>query len=118
MKNCHLILKTGKIFNQDTTIIWPQEINDLDAIITSPPFFDSTRFYLANWIRIWFTGWSEIDFKHQPKSFVEERQKVDFAIYESIFRQAKERMKKDGAFVLHLGKSNKCDMALELQKTQ
>ncbi|MEN8676482.1 MAG: hypothetical protein ABF298_03760, partial [Alteriqipengyuania sp.] len=48
----------------------------------------------------------------QPKSFVDERQKIDFAIYEPIFRQAKERMKKDGAFVLHLGKSNKCDMAL------
>lgn len=111
-----LNFKNGKIFNQDTTIVWPQEINELDAIITSPPFFDSTRFYLANWIRIWFTGWSEIDFKHQPKSFVDERQKVDFAIYESIFRQARERMKKDGAFVLHLGKSNKCDMALELQK--
>ena len=111
-----LNFKNGKIFNQDTTIVWPQEINDLDAIITSPPFFDSTRFYLANWIRIWFTGWSEIDFKHQPKSFVDERQKIDFAIYESIFRQARERMKKDGAFVLHLGKSNKCDMALELQK--
>jgi tRNA G10 N-methylase Trm11 len=110
-----LNFKNGKIFNQDTTIVWPQEINELDAIITSPPFFDSTRFYLANWIRIWFTGWSEIDFKHQPKSFVDERQKVDFAIYESIFRQARERMKKDGAFVLHLGKSNKCDMALELQ---
>lgn len=111
-----LNFKNGKMFNQDTTIVWPQEINDLDAIITSPPFFDSTRFYLANWIRIWFTGWSEIDFKHQPKSFVDERQKVDFAIYESIFRQARERMKKNGAFVLHLGKSNKCDMALELQK--
>lgn len=111
-----LSFKNGKIFNQDSTIVWPQEINNLDAIITSPPFFDSTRFYLANWIRIWFTGWSEIDFKHQPKSFIDERQKVDFAIYESIFRQAKERMKKDGAFVLHLGKSNKCDMALELQK--
>lgn len=111
-----LNFKNGKIFNQDTTIVWPQEINNLDAIITSPPFFDSTRFYLANWIRIWFTGWSEIDFKHQPKSFIDERQKIDFSIYESIFRQAKERMKKDGTFVLHLGKSNKCDMALELQK--
>jgi len=111
-----LNFRNGKIFNQDSTIVWPQEINDLDAIVTSPPFFDSTRFYLANWIRIWFTGWSEIDFKHQPKSFVDERQKIDFAIYDSIFRQAKERMKKDGVFVLHLGKSNKCDMALELQK--
>jgi DNA modification methylase len=111
-----LNFKTGKIFNQDTTIMWPQEINNLDAVITSPPFFDSTRFHLANWIRIWFSGWSEKDFKYQPSSFIEEKQKKDFAIYESIFRQSKERMKKDGVCVLHLGKSVKCDMALELQK--
>ncbi|MFH1005514.1 MAG: DNA methyltransferase, partial [Bacteroidota bacterium] len=108
--------KNGKVFNQDTTIIWPQEINNLDAVITSPPFFDSTRFYLANWIRIWFSGWSEKDFKFQVNSFVEEKQKKDFAIYESIFRQSKERLKKDGVCVLHLGKSVKCDMAKELQK--
>jgi DNA modification methylase len=108
--------RNGKIFNQDTTIIWPQEINNLDAIITSPPFFDSTRFYLANWIRIWFSGWSEKDFKFQVNSFVEEKQKKDFAIYETIFRQSKERLKKDGVCVLHLGKSVKCDMAMELQK--
>jgi DNA modification methylase len=111
-----LNFRNGKIFNQDTTVIWPQEINNLDAVITSPPFFDSTRFYLANWIRIWFSGWSEKDFKYQPNSFIDERQKKDFAIYESIFRQSKERMKKDGVCVLHLGKSTKCDMAKELQK--
>lgn len=111
-----LNFKNGKIFYQDTTLIWPQEINNLDAVITSPPFFDSTRFYLANWIRIWFTGWSENDFKFKPNSFIEEKQKKDFAIYESIFRQSKERMKKDGVCVLHLGKSVKCDMAQELQK--
>jgi DNA modification methylase len=108
--------KNGKIYNQDTTIIWPQEINNLDAVITSPPFFDSTRFYLANWIRIWFSGWSEKDFKFQVNSFVEEKQKKDFAIYKSIFRQSKERLKKDGVCVLHLGKSSKCDMAKELLK--
>jgi hypothetical protein len=111
-----LNFKNGRIFNQDTTIVWPQEINNLDAVITSPPFFDSTRFHLANWIRIWFAGWSERDFKYQPNSFVEEKQKKDFAIYESIFRQSKERMKKDGVCVLHLGKSVKCNMAFELQK--
>ena len=111
-----LNFRNGKIFNQDTTVIWPQEINNLDAVITSPPFFDSTRFYLANWIRIWFSGWSEKDFKYQPNLFIDERQKKDFAIYESIFRQSRERMKKDGVCVLHLGKSTKCDMAKELQK--
>lgn len=106
----------GKIFLQDSTKNWPQEITDLDAIITSPPFFDSTRFYFANWIRIWFAGWDTEDFKYQTRSFLEEKQKVDFDIYKPIFRQAKERLKKDGVFVLHLGKSLKCDMAKELQR--
>ena len=107
---------SGKIFNQDATTIWPHEINNLDAIITSPPFFDSTRFYLANWIRIWFSGWSQDDFKYQINSFIEERQKKDFSVYEKIFRQGRERLKNGGVFVLHLGKSNKCNMARELQR--
>lgn len=106
----------GTIFLQDTTMVWPQEITDLDAIITSPPFFDSTRFYLANWIRLWFTGWDNDDFKYQTRSYLEEKQKIDLSIYESIFRQAKERLKHDGVFVLHLGKSNKCDMGQELRR--
>ena len=84
----------GKIYNQDSTSLWPQEINNLDAVITSPPFFDSTRFYLANWIRIWFSGWSEKDFKYQINSYIEEKQKKDFAVYESIFRQSRERLKR------------------------
>ena len=106
----------GKIYNQDSTSLWPQEINNLDAVITSPPFFDSTRFYLANWIRIWFSGWSEKDFKYQINSYIEEKQKKDFAVYESIFRQSRERLKRGGICVLHLGKSVKCDMAEELKK--
>lgn len=106
----------GKIYNQDSTSIWPQEINNLDAVITSPPFFDSTRFYLANWIRIWFCGWAENDFKYQTNSYIEEKQKKDFTVYESIFRQSRERLKRGGVCVLHLGKSAKCDMAEELKK--
>ncbi|MDN3512979.1 MAG: hypothetical protein NG747_01110 [Candidatus Brocadia sp.] len=106
----------GKIYNQDSISIWPQEINNLDAVITSPPFFNSTRFYLANWIRIWFSGWSEKDFKYQINSYIEEKQKKDFAVYESIFRQSRERLKRGGVCVLHLGKSIKCDMAEELKK--
>lgn len=106
----------GKIFLQDSTKVWPQEINNLDAVITSPPFFDSTRFYLANWIRIWFSGWSKNDFKNNINSFVEERQKIDFSVYDNIFRQARERLKTNGVFVMHLGKSIKCDMAEELLK--
>ena len=104
----------GVVYNQDATTWWPQEVNQLDAVITSPPFFDSTRFYLANWMRLWFCGWEASDFRTQPLAFVDERQKGDFAIYEPIFRQARERLKSDGVMVLHLGMSKKCDMAAAL----
>ncbi len=101
----------GTVYHQDATAWWPQEVNHLDAIITSPPFFDSTRFHLANWMRLWFCGWEALDFRLQPQSFMDERQKESFTNYEPIFRQARERLKSDGVMVLHLGKSKKCDMA-------
>lgn len=106
----------GDIGLQDATSWWPREIDNLDAVITSPPFFDSTRFYVANWMRLWFSGWSQKDFEDRPQGFVDERQKQNFSVYEPIFRQSRERLKKDGVLVLHLGKSNKCDMAEALQK--
>ena len=104
----------GKMFLQDATSWWPREVDQLDAVITSPPFFDSTRYYLANWLRLWFAGWSQRDFKGRPLRFVDERQKKSFDIYAPILRQARERLKPDGVVVLHLGKSVKCDMAGEL----
>lgn len=108
--------KEGEIYYQDATKWWPQEIDKLDAIITSPPFFDSTRFYLANWLRLWFCGWEAEDFRSKPLIFLDERQKIDFSVYESVLRQARERLKKDGIVVLHLGKSKKCNMAEKLSK--
>lgn len=106
----------GKIFLGDSTQTWSEDISDLDAIITSPPFYDSTKFYLANWIRLWFCGWEPEDFNKKPNAFVDEIQKKDFAIYENIFRQGRERLKNDGVFVLHLGKSKKCNMGETLER--
>ena len=100
----------GEVFDQDVTGWWPHRVDELDAIITSPPFFDSTRFYLANWMRLWFCGWDEEEFRCRPLAFVDERQKKSFAVYEPFFRQARERLKPGGVLVLHLGKSRKCDM--------
>lgn len=101
---------------QDATKLWSPDVDDLDAIITSPPFFDSTRFYLANWMRLWFAGWTAWDFKQRPMAFIDERQKYDFSVYLPILRQAKERLKFGGVCVMHLGKSRKCDMATEIAK--
>jgi len=106
----------GRSYFQDVTETWPSEVNDLDAIITSPPFFDSTRFYSANWMRLWFSGWEASDFSSRPADFVDERQKKSFDIYDSIFKQAKERLKVGGFFAVHVGKSTKCDMAAALQQ--
>ena len=105
----------GAVLEQDACGFWPQEVRDLDAVITSPPFFDSTRFYLANWMRLWFCGWEAEDFKVRPQGYVDERQKKNMGIYEPIFRQARERLKPGGVMVLHLGESRKCDMAAHLK---
>jgi hypothetical protein len=63
---------------------------------------------------LWFAGWDAAEFTQKPKDFVEVRQKIDFNVYEPIFRQAAERLVPGGYFALHLGKSVKCDMAVEL----
>lgn len=105
----------GSVFLQDSTLNWPDSINNLDAIITSPPFFDSTRFYNANWIRLWFSGWEPSDFKTMPVAYVDERQKKSLSVYDTIFSQAKDRLKNNGVMVLHLGKSKKCNMGEELK---
>lgn len=101
----------GEVVFQDATSWWPHEVNDLDAVITSPPFYDSTRFYLANWMRLWFAGWEARDFESKPSAFIEVRQKEDFRVYTPVFRQARERLKPGGVMILHLGESRKCDMA-------
>lgn len=104
----------GRVYTQDATGWWPADVVDLDAVVTSPPFFDSTRFHLANWLRLWFAGWSKADFAQRPNAFVDERQKESFDIYVPLLRQARERLKPGGVVVLHLGRSKKCDMAAEL----
>ncbi|MCQ2311732.1 MAG: hypothetical protein MJZ64_08310 [Paludibacteraceae bacterium] len=106
----------GKVFQQDTLQHWNDEINNLDAIITSPPFFDSTKFSMANWIRLWFLGWDRETFKNEPSKYVDEKQKHSLDVYIPIFEQAKERLKTGGYFVLHLGKNDKCDMGVKLNK--
>ena len=101
----------GEAFLQDATAPWPGIATEIDAIITSPPFFDSTRFYLANWMRLWFCGWEKEDFLLEPRRYVDERQKQSFAVYQSVLRQARERLKQGGVLVLHLGKSRKSNMS-------
>lgn len=98
----------------DCTQTWPASIPQADVIITSPPFFDSTRFYMTNWMRFWFAGWERDDFDVKPVDYVETRQKVNLDVYRTFFESARERLKDNGLLVLHLGDSKKCDMGVEL----
>lgn len=106
----------SEIFLGDCTKDWPMDIEDLDAIVTSPPFFDSTRFHSGNWIRLWFAGWKPSDFNHLPRQFIDERQKSGFEVYRSILALARERLKTGGVLVFHLGNSKKADMAEALSR--
>lgn len=104
----------GKCFQGDICQPWPEQLTEIDSIITSPPFFDSTRFYMTNWMRFWFCGWSRSDFDAESVRFVEVTQKKSLSVYTGIFKQFAERLKPNGLAVLHLGLSHKCDMAKEL----
>lgn len=107
---------SGRCFQADICKPWPDELRNIDSVITSPPFFDSTRFYMTNWMRYWFCGWDRADFNTEPDNFVEVAQKRSLNIYDSVFQQFEERIRKGGLAVLHLGLSRKCDMAQELTK--
>ncbi len=94
----------------------PQQQIKADAIICSPPFADSIKFYMQNWLRLWFCGWNKEDFDSANSKFLDTKQKKNFDIYFSFFDMCYEMLKEDGIIILHLGKTEKIDMAEELSK--
>jgi len=83
----------------------------INLVITSPPFYDSTRFYMANWIRMWFSGWDKDDFKIKKESYIETKQIKNIYIYNSFFKTMSVLLKDKGNMILHLGFSKKANMA-------
>lgn len=90
--------------------------NKVDYIICSPPFVDSIKFYMQNWMRLWLCGWEEDNFKDAEKLFLDVKQKKDLSIYKDFFNICHKVLKENGKIILHLGKTPKVDMASELQK--
>jgi DNA modification methylase len=86
-----------------------------DVIITSPPFLNSTRFYIANWLRLWFCGWEENDFKATERGdYLEVMQAKTINVYENVLSKLKILLMHGGLCVLHLGVVGKRDMGIEL----
>ena len=87
-----------------------------DAVICSPPFADSMRFYMQNWMRLWLCGWEEADYKNAEDAFLDQKQRKDFDVYIYFFKMCYDILKPNGKVILHLGKTDKVDMAEELSK--
>lgn len=92
------------------------EDSSIDAVITSPPFAGSTRFYSSNWMRLWAAGWEPEDFRAKKPQFLEERQRKGLQVYSDFFDSAYRWLKPGGRLILHLGKTSKIDMRSELQE--
>lgn len=96
----------GDVFELDQKL--PK--SSIDSIITSPPFFDSTKFYLANWIRLWFSGWDKQDFDYEKEKYLETKQIKNIEIYDHYFKVCNHLLKNGGTLIMHLGVSKKANM--------
>jgi DNA modification methylase len=90
------------------------EKNSIDAVITSPPFYSSTRFYLSNWLRMWFCGWDKEDFEIKKENYLETKQIKNFNVYKGFFDVMSGLLKKNGIIIMHIGRSGKFNMGKEL----
>lgn len=106
----------GLAFMQDVTKKFPEGLEKVDTVITSPPFFSSTKFYMTNWLRFWFVGWEREDFEIESIKFLEKKQLISLNIYIDILNNLYQAIKEDGFVVMHLGKNKKLDMMIELSK--
>jgi DNA modification methylase len=86
-----------------------------DSIITSPPFY-GMRFDRPNWLRMWFCGWEEQNFKQDSLTFLERQQTKNLDVYKEFFETCSQIIKPDGTLVVHLGAGGKKDMAEDFKK--
>lgn len=87
-----------------------------DFIICSPPFADSIRFYMQNWMRLWLCGWEPNDYKEADEKFLDKLQGKNFDLYYSFFEMCADVLNDNGKIILHLGKTKTTDMGAELSK--
>jgi hypothetical protein len=90
------------------------ECTAVDAVITSPPFAKSFRFWSMNWMRLWFMGWEREDFANEPKRYLETQQRQDFGPYGDFAATMHRLLRPEGVLVLHLGETASVNMAEEL----
>ncbi|MBS5890730.1 MAG: hypothetical protein KIB45_06575 [Negativicoccus succinicivorans] len=90
--------------------------DSVNAIITSPPFSNSIKFYSQNWLRLWLSGWERSDFQNVNDRFLEIKQRSTLDVYKNFFKVGHALLKDGGKMILHLGKTSKVNMGEELSK--
>lgn len=110
------LYKRGYALNKSFLDITSEDVNNVDCIITSPPFVSSIKFYINNWMRLWFVGWEQSTFLSANDVFLDSIQEKNMDIYYSFFEMCAMVLKPNGKVILHLGKSRKYDMAEEISK--
>jgi DNA modification methylase len=104
----------GQAYNLDFRELPKVIESKVDCIITSPPFY-GMRFDRPNWMRLWFCGWSEKDFKETSTSFLERQQVKNVNVYMEFFETCKSLLNENGLLVIHLGAGGKKDLHLEFK---
>lgn len=90
----------------------PRRPGSVDAVITSPPFSQSLRFFSSNWMRLWFCGWEPSHFKTKPDDFLERQQKTHFQASYSRFSEAMAKLLRPGGLLIaHVGETATFNMA-------
>jgi hypothetical protein len=89
--------------------------NRADVIITSPPFYSSTRFHSNNWMRTWFCGWEPDHFSSERERFLEQKQQRNFDVYAEVTRSFHQVLRPGGLAIWHLGRSKRFNMARALK---
>ena len=87
----------------------------VDAIVTSPPFARSLRFWTSNWMRLWLMGWERADFATPLPNYLELQQRLSFEPYRELAESMSRFLKPGGVLVLHLGETATVNMAEEIQ---
>lgn len=103
----------GKAYLADFRQLHVEE--SVDAVVTSPPFSKSIRFWTSNWMRMWFAGWTPADFKEEPRKFLEVEQRKHFGAYREFAESMARVLKPGGLLVMHLGETTTTNMAAAIQ---
>lgn len=103
--------QAGRAYRSDLAAL-PLGPGSVDAVITSPPFAQSLRFFSSNWMRLWFCGWGPEDFDQRPDEFLERKQRASFEdAYRGFLGSMHRLLRPGGLLIMHLGETRRMSMA-------